>query len=104
MGKVKEVVIKDFNESPRIANLEYWDRISQFTAWSEVKRIKEVTYTSNINLFEQFCKINNSLRYCNGAFYKFQDYELHKLYMEWLDSDDYTSRAMDLYYGKGIVD
>jgi hypothetical protein len=69
-----------------------------------VATTKDIEYTTEIGLFEQFVKLNNQLRYCNGSYYKFQDKQLELKYKEWLRSDDYKAKSFNLYYGNGIVD
>jgi hypothetical protein len=69
--------------------------------FTQTKDIEDVT---EIGLFEQFEKLNNRLRYCNGSYYKFQDKQLELNYKEWLRSDDYKAKSFNLYYGNGIVD
>jgi hypothetical protein len=71
---------------------------------SVVTNTKDIESNTNIGLFEQFYKLNNSLRYCNGSHYEFQDKQLELKYKEWLNSDDYKARSLELYYGNGIVD
>lgn len=65
---------------------------------------KEITDESEIGLFEQFYKLNNSLRYCNGYSYRFVDHILELKYREWLKSDDFNKKSFNLYYGNGVVD
>lgn len=71
---------------------------------SAITRTKNIQDTTEIGLFEQFYKLNNSLRYCNGSYYKFQDKEWEEKYNQWLESKDYKEKAFDLYYGNGVVD
>ena len=84
--------------------LNYWDRVSYTSCNSEIKRQETITATSNIDAFEQFYKLNNRLRYCNGSYYEFQDKEWQDAYREWLQSDDYSSKSFNLFYGNGVVD
>ena len=84
--------------------LEYWDRESYTTCNSIIKRIEEISYEDDIDLFEKFYKKNNSLRYCNGSYYKFEDKQIEQKYNEWLKSDDYKKKSFNLYYGNGVVD
>ena len=67
-------------------------------------KTKDIEHTTEIDLFEQFEKLNNRLRYCYGSYYKFQDKQLELKYKEWLRSDDYKAKSFNLYYGNGIVD
>jgi hypothetical protein len=84
--------------------LDYWDRID-YSIKSEIIRQKEIEGNTDIEIFEIYNKLNNSLRYCNGSYYKFQDSSWQEKYQEWLKSDDYKNKSFDLYYGKnGIVD
>lgn len=84
--------------------LDYWDKVSYTTIHSEIKRQEEISGNDDIEIFEQFYKLNNSLRYCNGSYYKFQDKEWENKYQEWLKSDDYKKKSFNLYYGNGVVD
>lgn len=71
---------------------------------SVIKNTKEISDKTDIGLFEQFYKLNNQLRYCNGSYYKFQNKEWEHFYNQWLKSDDYKKKSFSLYYGNGIVD
>jgi hypothetical protein len=84
--------------------LNYYDRISYTNINSEIKYEKILTVKDDIDAFEQFYKLNNSLRYCSGSYYKFKDSNWNSKYNEWLKSDDYKSKSFNLYYGNGIVD
>lgn len=84
--------------------LNYWDRINYNSINSEIKRQQEINSDNDIEIFEQFYKLNNSLRYCNGSYYKFQDKEWENKYQQWLKSEDYKSKSFMLYYGGGVVD
>jgi uncharacterized protein YecT (DUF1311 family) len=79
------------------ATLDYFNDHAFFTT-------KDIEANNDISLFEQFYKLNNQLRYCNGSYYKFQDKQLELKYKEWLRSDDYEAKSFNLYYGNGIVD
>jgi len=84
--------------------LDYYDRVSYTSIHSEIKKQKEIEADNEIDLFEQFYKLNNSLRYCNGSYYKFQDKDWENKYSDWLKSDDYKKKSFELYYGNGVVD
>ena len=84
--------------------LDYWDKIDYRSIRSEIKKQKEIEGNNEIEIFEKFYKLNNSLRYCNGSYYKFNDLEWENKYNEWLKSDDYKKKSFNLYYGGGIVD
>jgi hypothetical protein len=84
--------------------LNYYDRINYTSVYSEIKSQKTIEAEDEISIFEQFYKLNNSLRYCNGSYYKFKSDEWQTKYDNWLKSDDYKKKSFDLYYGNGIVD
>jgi len=71
---------------------------------TEYKRSENLHAENDIDLFEQFYKKNNQLRYCNGHYYEFADANIKARYKEWLNSDDYKAKSFNLYYGNGIVD
>jgi len=54
-------------------------------------------------IFEEFYKLNNSLRYCNGSYWKFMEQKTEQEYYDWLKSLS-KERSFKLYYGNGIVD
>ncbi len=83
--------------------IAYWDRISYTNTNSEIKTFEVLTAENENNLFEEFYKKNNQLKYCNGAFYKFIDYKDQQKYSEWNKNLSHA-KSFDLYYGKGIVD
>ena len=84
--------------------LNYWDKIDYKSIESEIKRQQEIEGNNEIEIFENFYKLNNSLRYCNGSYYRFNDLEWGNKYNEWLKSDDYKKKSFNLYYGGGVVD
>jgi hypothetical protein len=71
---------------------------------SVITNTKDIEDTTEIGLFEQFYKLNNSLRYCNGSYYKFQDNQWEQKYQDWLKSPDYKAKSFNLFYGNGVVD
>ena len=71
---------------------------------SEITRQETIEGETEIDLFEKFYKLNNSLRYCNGTYYKWQNVEWQNKYSLWLNSDDYKAKSFNLYYGNGVVD
>ena len=54
-------------------------------------------------IFKKFDKSNNSLRYCNGSYYKFEDETLNTEYLKWYKELN-ESTKLDMFYGKGVVD
>jgi len=96
------------------ATLDYWHPRNEtvvtesgfryLDTTSVITITKDIEDETEIGLFEQFYKLNNSLRYCNGSHYTFQDKQWERRYKEWLQSDDYKKKSFDLYYGNGVVD
>jgi hypothetical protein len=96
------------------ATLDYWNPRNESVVTesgfryldtkSVITRTKDISDNTEIGLFEQFYKLNNSLRYCNGSHYTFQDKKWEQKYKEWLKSDDYKQKSFNLYYGNGVVD
>ena len=96
------------------AELNYWDKLRKTIVTetgfryedqkSEIVSQKTIEGVTEIEIFEKFYKLNNSLRYCNGSYYKFIDQVWIEKYSEWLKSDDYKNKSMSLYYGNGVVD
>ena len=86
------------------AILDYYDRPDRFTFTSVIQRQEEIRGKDDIEIFENFYKLNNSLRYCNGSYYKFQSLDWQNKYNDWLKSDDYKKKSFNLFYGGGIVD
>ena len=54
-------------------------------------------------IFKKFNKKNNSLRYCNGSYYKFEDETLQTEYRNWYQSLDEGTK-FNMFYGNGVVD
>ena len=96
------------------ATLDYWNPRNETVVTesgyryhdntSVITRTQEIEDTTEIGMFEQFYKLNNRLRYCNGSHYTFQDKQWERKYKEWLQSDDYKAKSFNLYYGNGVVD
>lgn len=86
------------------ATLDYWDKVDRTTIHSKIVGQEELEAESDIEMFEKFYGLNNSLRYCNGSYYKFQDQKWTDKYQAWLKSDDYKAKSFNLYYGGGVVD
>lgn len=84
------------------AEIEYWDRVSYYSTREEVKRT-ETWKDSEEGIFKRFYKNNNSLRYCNGSYYKLKSNALKKKYDEWYESLS-ESVTFKMYYGNGVVD
>jgi hypothetical protein len=82
--------------------LDYWNPDKNYN--SEITRQETIEADNDIEIFEQFYKKNNSLRYCNGSFYRFTSQEWQDKYNAWLQSDDYKAKSFNLYYGGGVVD
>lgn len=69
---------------------------------SAVSRTQEWNDTK-LNIFKKFYSENNSLRYCNGSYLKFEDQELQNEYTTWYKSLDENTR-FHMHYGNGVVD
>jgi hypothetical protein len=82
--------------------LNYWNPDKNYN--SEITSQETIAGENDIEIFEQFYKKNNSLRYCNGSYYTFVSKDWTSKYHEWLDSDDYAQKSFELYYGNGVVD
>ncbi len=93
--------------------IEYWDRVDEtkvadcgFTYLdTSSKKISEQNLTADTEdeLFEKFYKLNNSLRYCNGSYYKFTEEQNQIDYEVWRKGLS-KQRSFNLYYGNGVVD
>ena len=71
---------------------------------SEIKETKTIEDITEIGMFEQFYKLNNSLRYCNGSHYTWQSPKWKQKYDAWLKSEDFKKKSFNLFYGNGVVD
>jgi hypothetical protein len=54
-------------------------------------------------IFKLFHDRNNSLRYCNGSYWKFRDEKIDAEYRAWYNSLPHHVRFR-MYYGNGVVD
>lgn len=70
---------------------------------SVITRTETIEGANIFEIFKLFYSKNNSLKYCNGSYYKFNDKEIELKYNEWysLLSNDIKFK---LYYGNGIID
>jgi hypothetical protein len=84
--------------------LEYFDRTDSTQIYSTKIREEVISGENDIDIFENYYKLNKRLKYCNGSYYEFKDIEWENKYKEWLKSDDYQKKSFNLYYGGGIVD
>ena len=85
--------------------VQYWDKKDYPNNFeSEPKGNKEFIEAENEDaIFEEFYKKNNELRYCNGSYYKFTNYDDDVKYHEWRRNLS-KERSFNLYYGNGVVD
>lgn len=60
-------------------------------------------YADKEEIFKKFDKENNSLRYCNGSYLKFEDQTLENEYRAWYKSLS-ESTKFNMFYGNGVVD
>lgn len=94
------------------ARIEYWSPKNETVVTesgfrylntdSIIQRVEEWE-GSEEEIFKKFDKQNNSLRYCNGSHYKFEDETLHTDYINWYKSLDKNTQ-FNMYYGNGVVD
>ena len=84
--------------------LNYFDRVDRCSIHSTLVSSTTISGETDIEIFEQFYKKNNSLRYCSGSYFQFAEDELKVKYDEWIKSDDYKKRSFEPYYGNGLVD
>lgn len=81
--------------------LNYFDRENSKSVFI---REEEISAETEMDLFIEFYKKNNRLRYCNGAYYKFKNKDTEIAYKKWLKSPEYEKISFQLYYGGGVVD
>lgn len=98
LRKTKQYPIKYDKDGKYVSGGGYYEDQS-----SEIVRQKTIEGNTEIEVFEQFYKLNNSLRYCNGSYYEFAEKEWKEKYNEWLKSDDYKEKSFNLFYGNGVV-
>jgi hypothetical protein len=79
--------------------VDYWDRLDCFKTNSELVRTEEWEGTEE-EIFIKLYEHNNSLRYCNGSYYKIKDKDINKRYMEFHSKYN----TIEHYYGGGVVD
>jgi hypothetical protein len=97
-----EILLNYWN--PRNETVVTEDGFRYLSTESVITKTEKINASTEIDVFEQFYKLNNSLRYCNGSYYKFQDEQWENRYKSWLQSDDYKQKSFALYYGNGVVD
>jgi len=94
------------------AIIKYWNprnkTVVTDSGFTYLDTKSEITKTetwegSKEEIFKKFYKNNNSLRYCNGSYYKFEDETLYTKYLKWYKSLS-KSTKFSMYYGNGIVD
>ena len=94
------------------ARIEYWNPKNEtVTTKTGFRYLDTKSVITNIEtwegtkeeIFKKFDKKNNSLRYCNGSYYKFEDETLNTEYLKWYKGLS-ESTKLDMFYGKGVVD
>lgn len=65
---------------------------------------EEISGDTEMDLFIQFYKLNNKLKYCNGCYFKWNDSKWDAKYNQWLNSNEFKKISFELYYGSGVVD
>jgi hypothetical protein len=92
--------------------IEYWEIVSKtvitdtgFTYRSDKSEItRELVWEgTKEEIFKRFDKENNSLRYCNGSFYKFKNDTMQQEYIAWYKALDKNTK-FNMFYGNGVVD
>ena len=93
--------------------VEYWSPINKtiicengFRYLDSIPSLKRIEILKGDNIesiFKQYYDLNNSLRYCNGTYYKFENYNFKDQYFKWLNTLSESTR-FHMYYGNGIVD
>lgn len=93
--------------------IEYWDTLMRTKEYQKggfyvdqtPEKVKEeiILGKTEDELFEIFYKRNNSLRYCNGSYWKFSNQSDAEKYHQWICKMP-TQRSFELYYGNGVVD
>ena len=96
-----------------VKRIEYWDIVRETKQYpsggyyesqtSQKKREQDLDAETEDDLFVKFYKLNNSLRYCNGSYYKFVDANDQKAYDDWKKNLSHQ-RSFNLFYGNGVVD
>ncbi len=92
--------------------VEYWDKINRvvkkpsgysfYDTNSELKKTESITGNTKEEIYAEFYSRNNSLRYCNGAYWKFVDKSVDEDYRKNFLPKHHT---IENYYGRGgIVD
>ena len=83
--------------------INYWEPKSTDRCISEIVFSKELTGETKESIFLEFYKLNNSLRYCNGSHYTFEDTYLKKEYDDWYKNLDKKTK-INLFYCGTYVD
>ena len=96
--------IDEFLPNNLTIDLCYFSRKDVYSCESVIQYEKQIVGDNYNEVFETFYKMNNQLRYCNGSYYQFKDVNLQNQYKLWLNSDSYTKKSFELFYGNGVVD
>jgi hypothetical protein len=93
--------------------IEYWKSLMRSKEYQTggyyidqtLEKIKEETLKGNSEdeLFEEFYKRNNALRYCNLECWEISDPDVKLKYQDWAKNLA-PARSFELYYGNGVVD
>ena len=93
--------------------LDYWEPKDEYITTETgfcyldrgevIKHVEDIEGETEVDLFNIFYSKNNTLRYCNGSYYTFQDKKLKEKYKVWLSSLPKNVR-FNMYYGNGVVD
>ena len=77
-------------------------KIVYYSNYKETEKTMDLSGTED-QMFEEFYKMNNTLRYCNGSHWQFIDDTQDDKYRDWVKNLD-KMRHFNLYYGNGVVD
>ena len=98
--------------TPIEATIEYWKprnkTVRTDTGYTYLDKKSEqssveVWSGTKEEIFKKFEKEQNTLKYCNGHYYKFKDKKLEEEQHEWYKNLPEHVR-FNMYYGNGVVD
>lgn len=72
--------------------------------FNDYKECEQLTWNGTLReVFTKMDRTNNSLRYCNGSYYKFNDNDMEDLRIVWYNTNDWQTNFDNYYLGQ-IVD
>lgn len=102
MNKNKKYTIKVDYYAPRNKSVVTESGFRYRDTREEIKKT-EIFEGTLEEIFLKFEKLNNTLKYCNGHYWKFSDSKFQEQQRKWY-SNLPESVKFDLYYGNGVVD